>query len=44
MVSQGLLRTEEAIIAYDYAIENEANPATVEELQRKIGECNAQLQ
>jgi predicted RNA polymerase sigma factor len=40
---QGLSRLEEAIIAYDHAIDKENNPAAQAELQKKMEECNAAL-
>ena len=40
---QGLSRSEEAIIAYGYAIDKEQNPAAQDELQKKMDECNAAL-
>lgn len=39
----GLSRSEEAIIAYGYAIDKEQNPAAQDELQKKMDECNAAL-
>lgn len=40
---QGLSRLEEAIHAYDNAIEKEQNAAAQAELQKKMDECNAAL-